>query len=653
MALIHVLDEVTANQIAAGEVVERPVNAVKEMVENAVDAAATDIEVEIADGGMTYIRVTDNGSGMSPEDAKLSIVRHATSKISTVENVYHIASLGFRGEALASISSVSRTAITTRRPEDEEGTVVEVEGGEVTEVKPIGAPSGTTIEVRDLFYNVPARKKFLKSERTESSRINGMMGKLALANPDIAFRLINNGRTVIETPGNGRLVDVISALYGTKTAGEMLEVSGEGQETLLTGMISKPSLLKSSRQYQTVIINRRVVESAVVSKAVDNAYHSLLPKNGYPLLVLSFQVPPESIDVNVHPQKREIKFSDEQSLFRLVYHAVLETLTSQQDKADDIAREMIRDPSHQILHGGDLNPATVKVEDASTLGHDIGLWGKKEEQPASSWAESTVPYGNKKESSSWSSSQHSSVVSQGEGNHRAQESNFQPEMKPQDVLSNESVFQNYQKEEPKKEEITTDPLFTVEKQEEPIIPLGQVSDCFILCKRGMDLFIIDQHAAHERVRYDRLAARAEGIPVQEILVPYLIHADSDDVVLLLDHQEELERLGITFEQAGPDVIRITGAPEDFSEAEMERVIKDILVAFHDQNVPSPETLRHRMMAYAACRGAIKRGDPLNIRQMKELIVDLFHTTRPFVCPHGRPTIVKFTSEELGRLFKRP
>ena len=652
MALIHVLDEVTANQIAAGEVVERPVNAVKEMVENAVDAAATDIEVEIADGGMTYIRVTDNGSGMSPEDAKLSIVRHATSKISTVENIYHIASLGFRGEALASISSVSRTAITTRRPEDEEGTVVEVEGGEVTEVKPIGAPSGTTIEVRDLFYNVPARKKFLKSERTESSRINGMMGKLALANPDIAFRLINNGRTVIETPGNGRLVDVISALYGTKTAGEMLEVSGEGQETLLTGMISKPSLLKSSRQYQTVIINRRVVESAVVLKAVDNAYHSLLPKNGYPLLVLSFQVPPESIDVNVHPQKREIKFSDEQSLFRLVYHAVLETLTSQQDKADDIAREMIRDPSHQILHGGDLNPATVKVEDASSLGHDIGLWGKKEEQPVSSWAESTVPYGNKKESS-WSSSQPSSVASHGEGNHRAQGSNFQPEMKPQDVLSNESVFQNYQQEETKKEEITTDPLFTVEKQEEPIIPLGQVSDCFILCKRGMDLFIIDQHAAHERVRYDRLAARAEGIPVQEILVPYLIHADPEDVVLLLDHQDELERLGITFEQAGPDVIRITGAPEDFSEVEMERVIKDILVAFHDQNVPSPETLRHRMMAYAACRGAIKRGDPLNIRQMKELIVDLFHTTRPFVCPHGRPTIVKFTPEELGRLFKRP
>ena len=389
MALIHVLDEVTANQIAAGEVVERPVNAVKEMVENAVDAGASDIEVEIADGGLTYIRVTDNGSGMSVEDAKLSIVRHATSKISTVDNIYHIASLGFRGEALASISSVSRTAITTRRMEDLEGTIVEVEGGTVSEVKPIGAPCGTTIEVRDLFYNVPARKKFLKSERTEASRINTMMGKLALANPDISFRLINNGRTVIETPGNGRLLDVVSALYGTKTAGEMLEVSGENERGILSGLISKPSLLKSSRQYQTLIINRRVVESSAVSKAVDNAYHSLLPKNGYPILVLAFTVAPESIDVNVHPQKREIKFSDEQSIFRLVYHSVLQSLTTK-DTPDEIAREMIKDPGHQVVSEGDLDLASVKVEDARPAGPDIGLT-EKEKDPAR-WGEPSAAY---------------------------------------------------------------------------------------------------------------------------------------------------------------------------------------------------------------------------------------------------------------------
>jgi DNA mismatch repair protein MutL len=640
MALIHVLDEVTANQIAAGEVVERPVNAVKELVENAVDAGAHEIEVEIADGGMTYIRVTDDGCGMSEEDAKLSVIRHATSKISSVDNIYHIASLGFRGEALPSIMSVSRSSITTRRPEDIEGTVLEMEGGEVREIKPCGTPAGTTVEVRELFYNVPARKKFLKSERTESSRINTMVGKLALANPDIAFRLINNGRTVIETAGNGRLMDAVSALYGTKTAGEMLPVSEEGENVSLEGMISKPSLLKSSRQYQTIIINRRVVESAVVSKAVDNAYHSLLPKNGYPLMVLSFQVPPESIDVNVHPQKREIKFSDEQGLFRLVYHAVLGTLTSQ-TAADSIAREMIRDPGHEIVHGGNFKPGDIRVEDHPVGKPDIGLFNK----PAASWGEPRTGY---------NPPPNRPPIPMGEKSHSS-ETSFTPELSRKEIFSNQSFFPSKTPEEPKMVPTApeTVPLFEIKEESAPVIPLGQVSDCFILCQHGKDLLIIDQHAAHERVRYDRLASRAEGIPVQEILVPYLIHVDSEDIPLLDEHRMDIERLGITFEQAGPDVIRITGAPEDLSESEMERVVSELRKAFHEADMPSPETLRHRMMAYAACRGAIKRGDPLNIRQMKELIVDLFHTTRPFVCPHGRPTIVKFTPDELGRLFKRP
>ena len=640
MALIHVLDEVTANQIAAGEVVERPVNAVKELVENAVDAGAHEIEVEIADGGMTYIRVTDDGCGMSEEDAKLSVIRHATSKISSVDNIYYIASLGFRGEALPSIMSVSRSSITTRRPEDIEGTVLEMEGGEVREIKSCGAPAGTTVEVRELFYNVPARKKFLKSERTESSRINTMVGKLALANPDIAFRLINNGRTVIETAGNGRLMDAVSALYGTKTAGEMLPVSEEGENVSLEGMISKPSLLKSSRQYQTIIINRRVVESAVVSKAVDNAYHSLLPKNGYPLMVLSFQVPPESIDVNVHPQKREIKFSDEQGLFRLVYHAVLGTLTSQ-TAADSIAREMIRDPGHEIVHGGNFKPGDIRVEDHPVGKPDIGLFNK----PAASWGEPRTGY---------NPPPNRPPFLMGEKSHSS-ETSFTPELSRKEIFSNQSFFPSKTPEEPKMVPTApeTVPLFEIKEESAPVIPLGQVSDCFILCQHGKDLLIIDQHAAHERVRYDRLASRAEGIPVQEILVPYLIHVDSEDIPLLDEHRMDIERLGITFEQAGPDVIRITGAPEDLSESEMERVVSELRKAFHEADMPSPETLRHRMMAYAACRGAIKRGDPLNIRQMKELIVDLFHTTRPFVCPHGRPTIVKFTPDELGRLFKRP
>lgn len=635
MALIHVLDAVTASQIAAGEVVERPVNAVKELVENAVDAGGRDIEVEIADGGLSYLRVTDDGCGMSPEDAKLSIVRHATSKIQSVDNIYHIASLGFRGEALASISSVSKMTITTRTPDAEEGTEVRIEGGEVKGITPVGAPTGTTVEAAELFYNVPARKKFLKSERTESSRINQMTGKMAMANPDIAFRLINNGRTVIETPGNGRLLDVVSALYGVETAGEMLPVSEEEDDVLLEGLISKPSLLKSSRQQQTILVNRRIVENAVVTKAVDNAYHSLLPRNGYPIFVLHLHVPPESVDVNVHPQKREIKFEDEQKIFRLVYHAVLKTLTTQ-TTPEHIAAAMVRASGKEILP--EETAETVKNEAFQEEASPASFQETGEDAPYGA----VSSYGSAARQNAAPSASPSSWGEPDAGR------DFRPDISREEVLSDRSIL-NAARPAP-----VAQPLFETEdtKEEEPVIPLGQIAKCFIVCQHGDDLFLIDQHAAHERVRYDRLADRAGGIPVQDILVPYLIHADPDDVDLLLEKKEDLGKLGIAFEQAGPDVIRITGAPEDLSESDMERVIRDVLIAFHERDVPSPETLRHRMLAFAACRGAVKRGDPLNIRQMRELIHDLFQTARPFVCPHGRPTIVRFTPEELGRLFHR-
>lgn len=629
MTRIHILDEVTANQISAGEVVERPVNAVKELVENAVDSGASSIEIEIADGGMSYIRVTDDGSGMSREDAKLSIVRHATSKISNIESIYHIASLGFRGEALASMAAVSRMRITTRQSDDTEGTVVEVEGGDIKNIGSAGAPSGTTVELRELFFNVPARKKFLKSERSESGRINSMVGKLALANPNVAFRLINNGRTVIESPGNDRLKDAVAAIYGTKMTDEMFNVAGQGDNVFLDGMISKPSVLKSNRSYQTIIVNRRVVESPIIVKAVDHAYHSLLPRNGYPVMVLILTVPPDRIDVNVHPQKREIKFSEEQILFRLVYHSVLDALTSQ-STPNAIAREMTRIPSHDVV-SAEHNPMLgVRVEFPF---ENAGLSDNDMVKQPRAWGEAVLPY----------------AVQDAHGKKPVKA--YTPGDIKKELQSGQSLLDSYRKEQSSPAESA---LFHNEPfEEDPILPLGQVAKCFILCQHGDDLYIIDQHAAHERVRYDRLAERAEGIPVQDMLMPCLIHVDTEDIDLLEEKKDDIQRLGITFEQAGSDVIRVTGAPGDFSQADMERVIQDLLTAYYSDDVPSPETLRHRMMAYAACRGAIKRGDVINIRQMKELISDLFKTSRPFVCPHGRPTIVRFTPEELGHLFKRP
>lgn len=621
MALIHLLDEKTINQIAAGEVVERPVNAVKEMVENSIDANASEIEVEIADGGITYIRVTDNGSGMDKEDAEMSIIRHATSKISTVDNIFHISSLGFRGEALASIAAVSKCTLTTRQKDNSEGIQLDIESGKITDSKIVGAPVGTTIEVRELFYNVPARKKFLKTERTEAGRINTIIGKMALSHPTIAFRLINNGRVVIETPGNGRLLDAVTSLYGIDVSNEMFTVEHSSDMYFLDGMISKPSLLKSSRQYQTIIVNHRIVESPLISKAIDNAYHSLLPKTGYPVCIIKLTVPPESIDINVHPQKREIKFENEKEIFRLVYHAVLKTLTAQSEAAE-IATEITYTPKHESVDEKDINIKKFENNYYSTKkGNDfVNLY----------WKDATDTYNNKTQE-----------------NHYEKRKEYNPENDLKKIYSENSILENFQNNEKQSER-----LFEDIKKEELVIPLGQVANCFIICVKGKELFIIDQHAAHERVRYDKLAEHAESIPVQNILIPHLITMDKQDIELFEERRKDIERLGIIFEQAGIDVIRITGAPEDFSESDMERVIHDLLIAFNSQSEPSPETLRHRMMAYAACRGAIKAGDVLNIRQMKELISDLFMTSRPFVCPHGRPTIIKFTPEELGKLFKR-
>lgn len=621
MALIHLLDEKTINQIAAGEVVERPVNAVKEMVENSIDANASEIEVEIADGGITYIRVTDNGSGMDKEDAEMSIIRHATSKISTVDNIFHISSLGFRGEALASIAAVSKCTLTTRQKDNSEGIQLDIESGKITDSKIVGAPVGTTIEVRELFYNVPARKKFLKTERTEAGRINTIIGKMALSHPTIAFRLINNGRVVIETPGNGRLLDAVTSLYGIDVSNEMFTVEHSSYMYFLDGMISKPSLLKSSRQYQTIIVNHRIVESPLISKAIDNAYHSLLPKTGYPVCIIKLTVPPESIDINVHPQKREIKFENEKEIFRLVYHAVLKTLTAQSEAAE-IATEITYTPKHESVDEKDINIKKFENNYYSTKkGNDfVNLY----------WKDATDTYNNKTQE-----------------NHYEKRNEYNPENDLKKIYSENSILENFQNNEKQSER-----LFEDIKKEELVIPLGQVANCFIICVKGKELFIIDQHAAHERVRYDKLAEHAESIPVQNILIPRLITMDKQDIELFEERRKDIERLGIIFEQAGIDVIRITGAPEDFSESDMERVIHDLLIAFNSQSEPSPETLRHRMMAYAACRGAIKAGDVLNIRQMKELISDLFMTSRPFVCPHGRPTIIKFTPEELGKLFKR-
>lgn len=670
MATIHVLDETTINKIAAGEVVERPASVIKELIENSIDASATNIEVEIGDGGVAYMRITDNGIGMTEEDARLAILRHATSKIQQVEDLFDIASLGFRGEALASIASVSHFSLTTRKADSDLGTRITVDGGTFTDCIPYGAAPGTTIEIRDLFYNTPARRKFLKTERTESSKIQDIVGKLALSNPHISFKLIIDDRVAIITPGNGNIGDTVAALYGYKTKDDIFTVAYESDSIYIDGVVSKPTLLKSTRIWQTIIVNNRVISDKTIMKAIDNAYHALLPKNGHPLVVLNITVPAEMVDINVHPRKSEVKFSDDKIIFKAVYHGILNTLNNPLHERYE--RESSSYINGIVTNGVDFNsnnrdsnsssssagnstydsyrtPSVVEDEMqsaehiATAVDFDKVFGGRRTKGYEVMRSETTQFVENLKTKGYTPPSPKTTF----------EQSSFTDESF--DAVPTE--YTSYTKEDVERfkslaQDIREDNTEERTIQNSGFLPMGQVASCYILAKKGDDLYIIDQHAAHERVRYDKLCKSSEAIPMQSILVPQYSEATDDEMNLVEEERETLLDLGFDVELGGPTKIKLVGAPVDLVESKAFEILQYVFSYLHDHQQPTKAQLRHEMLAYASCRGAIKAGHNLNMYQMTTLIEDLFSTEKPYVCPHGRPTIIKFTPDELGKLFLR-
>ena len=675
MATIHVLDETTINKIAAGEVVERPASVIKELIENAIDASATNIEVEIDDGGVAYMRITDNGIGMTEEDARLAILRHATSKIQQVEDLFDIASLGFRGEALASIASVSHFALTTRKADSDLGTRITVDGGTFTDCIPYGAAPGTTIEIRDLFYNTPARRKFLKSERTEASKIQDIVGKLALSNPHISFKLIVDDRVAIITPGNGNIGDTVAALYGYKTKDDIFTVAYESDSIYIDGVVSKPTLLKSTRIWQTIIVNNRVISDKTIMKAIDNAYHALLPKNGHPLVVLNITVPAEMVDINVHPRKSEVKFSDDKIIFKAVYHGILNALNN------PLHERYERESSAYIGMGESLsnnstnthNTAIDQGDDNTNMRHGNSTYDSyrapsvvHDEMQSAEHIATAVDYdkvfGGRRtkgyevmrgETTQFVENLKAKGYTPPAPKATYEQSSFIDESF--DAVPKE--YTSYTKEDIERFKSLSQDIREQDSEERTIqnsgfLPMGQVASCYILAKKGDDLYIIDQHAAHERVRYDKLCKSSESIPMQSILVPQYSEATDDEMNLVEEERETLLDLGFDVELGGPTKIKLVGAPVDLVESKAFEILHYIFSYLHEHQQPTKAQLRHEMLAYASCRGAIKAGHNLNMYQMTTLIEDLFSTEKPYVCPHGRPTIIKFTPDELGKLFLR-
>lgn len=635
-AEVKLLDQNTANQIAAGEVVEKPASVVKELVENALDAGAGKIDVTIFEGGTQYIRVADDGSGMTEANAKLAVLRHATSKIRAAEDLMSLHTLGFRGEALPSIASVSNFQLLTRPADEEFATSIRIDGGEQTECQQTGGQAGTTVIVENLFFNVPARRKFLRTNATEGRYINELLTRLALSRPDVRFKLVSNDKEVLSTPGNGSLFDAITALYGKKVSDELLKVDFTGIDVKITGYIGKPTLLKGTRQWQTFMVNGRIINNRMMSKAIDHAYQSQVPKSGFPFAVLMVEVDTHTIDVNVHPQKSEIKFSDDSVIYKAMYKALTDALTKPMSAKPQQALDLLPDSELAVFKPVGQGIITdgmplPKQQSAPKLA--------PVQQPKPAYADifktapAHEPQPEPVQSEVWKQVEYTYTPPKTEPVYTINE--VREEFKKQDEVSANVIG------------------FTDTNNEtESIWPIGQVDKTFIIAQSEDTLYLIDQHAAHERILYDKFVNAHNNIPAQTMLMPLYIDVTAHDTEIIEKHREDFSRLGVDIEPAGETLLRISSLPADIKADGAEDFIREITKMLSEMKNISPSDLRQNMLHMMACKAAIKAGEVLNMRQMRQLIIDLCNTEHPFTCPHGRPCMIEISSAELYKMFKR-
>lgn len=665
---VRLLDTNTANQIAAGEVVEKPASVVKELVENALDAGADKIEVTIFAGGTEYIRVTDNGCGMSEADAKMAVLRHATSKLTKAEDLLSLNTLGFRGEALPSIASVSNFTLLTRPESEEFATSVHIDGGENTEVTASGGSTGTTVIVENLFFNVPARRKFLKTVSTEGRYISELLTRLALSRPDVRFKLVNNDKEVLSTPGDGDLEHAIRALYGKNVAENLLEVSLNDPKVRVSGFIGKPTLLKGTRQWQTFFVNGRCIGSKMLSKAMDHAYQSQIPKSGFPFAVINIIVDTASVDVNVHPQKSEIKFSDDSLIYKAMYKALTDALTkpmsaqkTQVTLLPDSELNVFVKPQPQavsapVTPAPQPKPAYQPQQPVFRSGAEqiFKTPERNDEQPAAEELlvneQQPVPTVKKEQAEQQAMWQPFDDFAQTAATVSYSKGYQEPVL---EVHEARSEFAKPQPTEaapvPNRETIA----FTdTDSGMDTIWPIGQVDKTFIIAQSETTLYLIDQHAAHERILYDKLVASHEQIPSQQLLMPLYVDMAADDIALIEEHRDEFLALGVDAASAGESLLRVSSLPADIKADAAEDFINAISKMLREMRNVNGSDLRQEVLHMTACKAAIKAGQLLNMRQMRQLIIDLCNTTHPFTCPHGRPCMIEIDSNQLYKMFKR-
>ena len=658
MGKIHKLSPQLADMIAAGEVVERPASAVKELVENAIDAGATQIIVEIKNGGITFMRVTDNGCGMNPEDAPTAFLRHATSKISTAEDLGGIVTMGFRGEALAAISAVSKIDLLTKSQEAAEGTAVRVEAGNVLDVAPAGCPQGTTIIVRDLFYNTPARLKFLKRDSVEGSFIAGAVQRQALSHPEIAFRFIRDGKPELNTPGDGKLLSAIYAAMGRQAAKEMVEVRGTSEGITVQGYVGKPTANRGSRSYQHFFINGRYVKSRMMSSALEEAYKNQMMVGRFPICVLHISLAPTAVDVNVHPAKTEVKFLREGDVFDAIHYTVLGALSRTPDRPEMAV------PKHRPQEG------FYKTVNAQALRRETAGLSQPEQAAAKAFL-NTLPRQPAREQRV----QDGVRMIPGTAGSQVVLPAASPEREPAVPSASVPTAPKKEPAPPPKEEPVSDapaqtamelppapapqvprpqPTAQVEgkPQAEPYRIIGQAMDTYIIVEQGDKLLLFDKHAAHERILFEKLKAQTHEIMSQLLLSPLQLTLGQEETATLLEQGDTLQGLGFTLEDFGGGTLLLRAIPADIDEKDAEACLSALAQELLVGRRLDPATVHDNLLHTIACKAAIKGGRKTDPRELAALVAELMRRDDIKYCPHGRPVCITLTRGNLERQFKR-
>lgn len=682
MGNIVLLDELTINKIAAGEVIERPASVIKEMIENSIDAGAKNITVEIKNGGISFIRITDNGKGIEKDDMEIAFERHATSKIRCADDLIDVKSMGFRGEALASIAAISNVELVSRTVEDEIGTRIVVEGGKIQNIDEIGCSQGTTITVRNLFFNTPVRYKFLKKDFTESGYIEDVITRIALIHPEISFKFINTGKTVIQTNGNGEIKSVIYSIFGKEVASNIIEVDYEYEKIRIKGVIGKPQIARSNRSNQIFFVNERYIKDKTLSSAVEQAFKGMLPIGKFAYLVLNVILNPASVDVNVHPAKLEVRFSEENLVFKAMFHAVKDTLLQAGFMSEREKNQEIKNASRQAFKIKELNNETMNEDENSKLNKQLTDLNNQIEEKYNNITNSTleIKENNIEEIVEQEKEEQNqeiklnNVLGNGEKDIVEIESMENKEKK----LSFDEMYKELFGKEPyggRKKEKNIDlnyennNFYTASVQENNVTMfedseeyskitykfIGIAFNTYIILEIKNELYIMDQHAAHERIMYEKVKKNfyEDGEKVSQLLLlPDLITLTHKEMEIAKENLSLFQEAGFILEEFGENTIKLSGVPDVCIDLDTAELFKETLDEINTVARTAKQEKEEKFIATVACKAAVKANMKLSKEEVDSLMNKLLELPNPFTCPHGRPTVIKMSKYEIERNFSR-